>query len=339
MVSPNATLRRGMTLVELLVVVVILGLLGVAAAPAINSSSSKNKLREAAATVSSHISRAAAQAVGSRTGCGAWLQASSTATSSATTLLRFCAGTVEASGTASLTITSATAATALASLTPNYVTLTGTTEVPSGTLIRLSGMPFDYTLLDQTTLSLAGPSTICTWPRTTNGYSGTVNMLFNLQIPPMKTTAGKTVLGGNVCIDLPKSTIGVYGYSSTTTPLSNTSPLIITFDSVGRVKTIVCTFQGASTPQQVRPDARTPVALLIGLRDQVGQSAVENPSDDAPGDNLQRKDGWWVVIDPRTTTVLTVENAANTWNGTLPARLRESQLFIRKTLLNNKSAN
>jgi prepilin-type N-terminal cleavage/methylation domain-containing protein len=338
MVSPNVILRRGMTLVELLVVIVILGLLGVAAAPAINTSNSKNKLREAAATVSSHILRGASQAVGSRTGSGVWLQASGTATTSPTTLLRFCAGTVEASGTAVLTISNATAATALASLTPSYTALTGTTEVPSGTLIRLSGMPFDYTLLDQTTLGLGGPSTICSWPRTATGYSGTVNALFSLQIPPMRTSGGKTVLGGNVCIDLPNSTIGVYGYSSTATRLSNSSPLILTFDSVGRVKTVICTLQGASTPQQFRLDARTPVALFIGLRDQVGQSAVEIPTEDSPGDNLQRKDGWWVVIDPRTSTVLPVENAPNTWNGALPSRLQESQLFIRKTLLNKKSA-
>jgi hypothetical protein len=155
----------------------------------------------------------------------------------------------------------------------------------------------------------------------------------------MRTSGGKTLLGGNVCIDLPKSTIGVYGYSSAAMPLSNSSPLIMTFDSVGRVKAVICTLQGASAPQQSALDTRTPLALLIGLRDQVGQSAVETPSDDTPGDNLQRKDGWWVVIDPRSTTVLTVENASNTWNGTLAARLQESQLFIRKTLLNKKSAN
>ena len=341
MVSPIATYRSGMTLVELLVVIVILGLLGVAAAPAINTSSSKTKLREAAATVSSHILRGAAQAVGSRTGSGVWLEASGTATISPTTLLRFCAGTVEASGMASLNIASATAATATVSLTPKYAALTETSEVASGTLIRLSGMPFDYTLLNETTMGLGGPSTISSWPRTATGYSGTVSALFSLQIPPMRTSGGKTLLRGNACIDLPNSTIGVFGHSrtGTATPLSNSSPLIMTFDSVGRLKTFICTPQGETTPRQLRLDARTPLALLIGLRDQVGQSAVENPSEDSPGDNLQRKDGWWVVIDPRTSTVLTVENAPNTWNGTLPNRLQQSQLFIRKTLLNKKSAN
>ena len=329
--------RRGMTLVELLVVVIILGLLGVAAAPAINSSSSKGKLREAASSVSSHISRAASQAVGRTAGYGAWLEPETAATTTnPTSVLRFCPGTVEASGTVALTVSSLSALTAAVSLTPSYQTLTGTTTVPSGTLLRISGMPYDYKLSTTgTSVSFIGSSTVSSWPRPAGGtYPGTVSAPFTLQVPPMRTAGGKTVLGGNVCVDLPQSTVGVYSYSPTVTPISNNGPLIITFDNVGRPKAIL--FSGTnsnSAPMLTASDAQTPVALLVGLRDQVGSPYQSTPTDDSPGTNWQRNDAWWVVIDPRSGSVFQVENYPN---ATSP---QTAQTFIRQKLLNRNNAN
>jgi prepilin-type N-terminal cleavage/methylation domain-containing protein len=328
--------RSGMTLVELLVVVIILGLLGVAAAPAINSSSSKSRLREAASSVSSHITRAASQAVGRTAGCGAWLEPETSDTNtSPTSVLRFCPGTMEASGTIALTASSLSAATAAASMTPSYQTLTGTTAVPSGTLLRISGMPYDYTLINTGTVSFIGSSTVSSWPRPKGGtYPGTVEVPFTLQVPPMRTTGGKTVLGGNVCVDLPQSTVGVYSYSPTVTPISNNGPLIITFDNVGRPKTIL--FSGTNTnspPTLTVANPQMPVALLVGLRDQVGASYQSSPTDDNPGTNWQRKDAWWVVIDPRSGGVFQVENCPNATNPEI------AQKFIRQKLLNRNNAN
>ncbi|MEI6882574.1 MAG: type II secretion system protein [Bacteroidota bacterium] len=332
-----ATHRRGMTLVELLVVIIILGLLGVAAAPAINSSSSKSKLREAASSVSSHIVRAASQAVGRTSGNGAWFEPETSGTkTSPTTMLRFCPGTVEASGTASLTVAALSAATAAVSLTPSYQALTGTTTVPSGTLLRISGMPYDYTLSTTgTTVSFIGASTVSSWPRPTGGtYPGTVSALFTLQVPPMRTAGGKTTLGGNVCVDLPQSTVGVYAYSPTVTSISNNGPLIITFDNLGRPKTILLSGTNTnSLPTLTAANPQMPVALLVGLRDQVGASYQSSPTDDNPGTNWQRNDAWWVVIDPRSGSVFQVENYPNATNPEI------AQKFIRQKLLNRNNAN
>jgi prepilin-type N-terminal cleavage/methylation domain-containing protein len=329
--------RSGMTLVELLVVIIILGLLGVAAAPAINSSSSKSRLREAASSVSSQITRAASQAVGRTAGFGAWFEPETSGTAtSPTTMLRFCPGTVEASGTVRLEVSSLSAAQAsIALMAPSYETLTETTTVPSGTLLRISGMPYDYTLINTGTVSFIGSSTVSSWPRPQGGtYPGTVEVPFTLQVPPMRTTGGKTVLGGNVCVDLPQSTVGVYSYSPTVTPISNNGPLIITFDNVGRPKTIL--FSGTNTnspPTLTASNAQTPVALLVGLRDQVGASYQSSPTDDNPGTNWQRKDAWWVVIDPRSGSVFQVENCPNATNPEV------AQKFIRQKLLNRNNAN
>ena len=325
--------RRGMTLVELLVVIIILGLLGVAAAPAINSSSSKSKLREAASSVSSHILRAASQAVGRTSGHGAWLEPdTSGVTNSPTTMLRFCAGTVEASGAASITVAALSATAATVSMSPSYQTLTGTTAVPLGTLMRISGMPYDYALINTGTLAFIGSSTINSWPRPAGPYPATVSVPFTLQVPPLRTTGGKTALGGNVCVDLPQSTVGVYSYSPTVTPISNNGPLIITFDTVGRLKNVLFT-GAAGQPTLTAADPQSPVALLVGLRDQVGANYQSAPTDDDPGTNWQRKDAWWVVIDPRSGSVFQVENYPNATSPQL------AQKFIRQKLLNRDDAN
>ena len=333
MLRARATHRRGMTLVELLVVVIILGLLGVAAAPAINSSSSKSKLREAASSVSSHITRAASQAVGRTAGYGAWLAPETAGmTTSPTSMLRFCPGTVEASGTVAVTVSSLTATTAAISLTPPYQAMTGTSTVPSGTLLRISGLPYDYALVNTATVAFSGASTTNSWPRPSGPLPATVSMPFTLQVPPMRTVGGKTMLGGNVCVDLPQSTVGVYSYSPTVTSLSNNGPLIITFDNVGRPKTILFTgTNGASKLTAVDP--QTPVALLVGLRDQVGAAYQSTPSNDNPGTNWQRNDAWWVVIDPRSGSVFQVENCPNA------ASADVAQRFIRQRLLNRTNAN
>jgi prepilin-type N-terminal cleavage/methylation domain-containing protein len=335
---PSAsTARRGMTLVELLVVVIILGLLGVTSLPAINAAGPKRRLRDAGSTVESHLNQAISRAVGSRNGHGVWLQASGTLGDSPTTTLSFCAGGTEASGTATLTLTSATATSCAVSLSPSFATLTGTTSFlqgtpPTGCIIQFAGFPYEYALTSGTTLAHAGAAGTVIWPAATNGtYNGSISLPFSLTIPPGKTTAGKTVLGGNTCVDLPSSTIGVEGYSSRIDSPSNESPLIVTFDSIGRAKSAIYRVAGGAV-QQRRLDSRTPVALLVGLRDQVGDSAVSSPTENEPGANWQRSDSWWVVIDPRATAPFRVENATTASNRSA------AQKFIRQTLLNDATA-
>jgi hypothetical protein len=172
------------------------------------------------------------------------------------------------------------------------------------------------------------------WPAAANGtYSGTTALLpFTLAIPPGKTTGSKTVLGGNTCVDLSASTIGVSNYSMSVDIPSNASPFIISFDSLGRAKSVVYKSAVDSLGIKQRSlDSRTPIAILIGLRDQVGSAFEGNPTEDNPGTNWQRSDSWWVVIDPRTSTTFRVENASHA------ADLTAAQRLIRQKLLNDNS--
>jgi prepilin-type N-terminal cleavage/methylation domain-containing protein len=328
--------RRGMTLVELLVVIIILGLLGVATAPAISPANSKRKLRDAAGSVSSHLLRAAADAVGSRSGRGAWLEADAKASDSPTTVLRFCVGTVEAETTATIAGGSSTSATRSVTLSPSYQALTGSTAAPSGSTLRLVGMPYEYALLpDAATLALRvvngspAPTSALVWPQTAPGGS-----LFpcTLQIPPDRASGGRTALASNTCVDLPESTFGVASYSGSWQTFNNSGPVRVTFDNVGRPKAVTACFGTSGTAETRKIEPRTPIAFFVGFRDQVGQAYVANPTDDDPGSNLQRKDAWWVVLDPRTGTIFEVENAPNTHN------LAAAQKFIRQRLLNDPNA-
>lgn len=65
--------RRGMTLVELLVVIAVIGLLSAAVLPNLASSAGPRKVRETARSVSSFIAGGQSQAIGSRTGGGVWI--------------------------------------------------------------------------------------------------------------------------------------------------------------------------------------------------------------------------------------------------------------------------
>jgi hypothetical protein len=75
------------------------------------------------------------------------------------------------------------------------------------------------------------------------------------------------------------------------------------------------------------------VALLVGLRDQVGSAYQAAPTEDNPGTNWQRNDAWWVVIDPRSGSVFQVENYPNASSPEI------AQRFIRQKLLNRNDAN
>jgi len=72
--STHVKCRRGMTLVELLVVVAILGLLSVVVLPNLSNPGDSRKAREAARAVSGFIANVQSRAIGTRGGAGLWLE-------------------------------------------------------------------------------------------------------------------------------------------------------------------------------------------------------------------------------------------------------------------------
>ena len=332
--------RFGMTLIELMVVIAILGLLAVTVLPVFNGSPNKALLRNAAATVESHVAQGFSKAIGSRTGYGLWIAQSNTSATLSMqnycTTLAFCSGMSVAQVTANLTApTSGTPQwIGVSSLVPPVDTLFSDSQVPRGTLITFLGLPYEYELQSPSGTSVCMRTSQnqtlfnASWPQ----VSGTIQLQCGISIPPARIFGRKTLLVGNSCIDLSCSTVGVYAYSPSIDQIGPTSPLVITFDPTGQVKSAMYSIPGSTMPQQRRIDARTPIALLVGMRDQVGQAYINTPTDDTPGTNYQRKDAFWVVIDPRTGTAMIIENYPNATD------ISTAQTFIRQTLLNRNSA-
>jgi type II secretory pathway pseudopilin PulG len=328
-----------MTLVELTVVLVILSLLAVTVLPALNRSPNKSLLRDTATTVQGHIAQGASKAIGNRTGYGVWFDGDTGMVSGSTaTTLAFCPGISATVGITQLVTGSLAAMTA--TLNPGVPTavLGSASAFPAGTLISFLGTPCEYSLSASGSAvsfrtSAGQTSNNTSFPFNTSTGSNPVYS-YIVSIPPTRTIGIKTALRGNACIDIGCSSIGVTGYG-TFVAFPPSLPLKLAFDSTGCAVGVV----SGSAYQALTPD--TPVALLIGLRDQVGQAWNTTPSEDDPGSNLQRRDAYWVVFDPRTSTSFVVENSVPSTNasaGSPAANIQRAQFFVRQALLNRKNA-
>lgn len=342
MCTARSQYRRGMTLVELTVVLVILLLLAVTVLPALNRSPNKSLLRDTATTVQGHIAQGVSKAICNRNGYGVWFDGDiGAASGTAATTLAFCPGMTTTTGTTQLATSSLAATTATLSPGVPIAVLGAVSSFPAGTLISFIGYTYEYDL--STTGSIAsfrtssGQSVYNTsFPFSTTSDSNPFYS-YVVAIPPTRTIGIKTALRGNACIDMGCSSIGVVGYGGCTTSTfaTPTLPIKLTFDSTGRATGLLS--GGKYTP--LTPDK--PLALLIGLRDQVGATWNSTPSEDDPGSNLQSRDAYWVVFDPRTSTSFVVENSVPSSNasaGSLADNVQQAQTFVRQSLVNRKNA-
>jgi prepilin-type N-terminal cleavage/methylation domain-containing protein len=318
--------RRGMTLPELLVVVAIMGLLAVAVAPLFRGASDKRKLAAAADLMTAHLNGAAAKAIGSRDGGGAWLEteAGGSGSDQAVAALLLARPRLASSGTAQITATDLGAVPPFATLnitTPSPVPLVLAPLIPEA-LISFQGIPTRYRLKSTTRIEMLPTYSVenAAFP------AEDISLPFSIALPPRrKPSASAPNLGGDTCIDFSASTIGVYGLTPTASvqQLSNVAVsgrttsfqsriLSIVFDGVGRATTawVASDHSAATSSSWARIDLgpTMPVALLIGNRSQIGQTVVTQPTEDIPGPNFQNPDAVWVIIDPRTSVVRTVAN-------------------------------
>ena len=331
MTLPSHNHRRGMTLVELLVVVAIMGLLAVSVAPLMQSRPSKRKLSAAADLVASHCSAAVAKSIGSLNGAGIWLEpeASGSGGGQAVSTLAFSRPRVPAAGTATIT------AIHLASSPPS-ATLSFSAPLPSdaaamlssdGTsIISFAGIPQDYNLTSSTQMQM---SANCTSDNT--AFPGLNTPLrYSLHLAPKrKASVGAAVLAGDACIDLSASTLGVYGYSGSgdIVSLAGFQAIAVQFDGIGRPTVVWLKPSSQGSWQQRDLRANLPVALLIGNRSQIGLDTVQKITEDDPGPNMQNPDAVWAVIDPRSAVVRTVDNRPAT-------SISTAQSFVAEALAN-----
>ena len=336
---PLPTRRAGMTLVELLVVIIILGLLAVTVLPALATSAESRRTRETTRMVSSFISKAQGRAIGRQEWSGLKLMAVNASSVAAIDL--FLADVPAAyrgdTTSAALSIASApssTTSTAVPASAGDLATI-ASLGVLAGDLIRLDGRGTYYEISSASSSSVAfklrGNSAVAKedvgqsahntpWPALNVPHT------FEIYRQPQPSGLPLTLAGGRA-IDLywsgfgPPQSNGIAGtYQQFSTLGGAGSSVSILFDSVGRLRQLVI---GA-----YRYTVTGPVYLLIGRADRAGQGyGTLNTNDDSLGANWQYPDSYWIAIDPLTGLVRTSECTPNA------TTVLESQAWIRQALL------
>lgn len=343
-------LRRGMTLVELLVAVAIVGLLAVAVLPTLGTATEGRQTREAARMITSFIAQSQARALGQPTWTGFGMVKSGSAAIDLVparipdlyrgdTPTASVAGTLN-SGTMSLTFNGAINQ----HVSGTWVTYTAGDLIRFdgrgpwyGNLTPITGSTADCTVRSGSSVvdALAGQTELNTpWPE-----QSPVTHTFEILRKPQRSGAAMT-LGGGRCIDAYWSSCSQPNFDYFgAEPMSWHYPnetIYVLFDSAGRLRQVV------SSPCRFTPDG--PVLLLVGRVDRAGQQpSTLSPSDDTVGSNWQYSDSMWIAIDRMSGVCKLAEcdaaGAAKTPPNNLTStqqvawRLRESQNFIRSELV------
>jgi prepilin-type N-terminal cleavage/methylation domain-containing protein len=281
--------RRGMTLVELLVVISILGLLAVTVIPNISNTSDRRKVREAARALSSFIAGGQSRALGSRNGGGVWIDLLPNGISNGTIALGAAIDLADADVGMSYAGDSTSSKVAFSYTTLSTtaaVTFTGGCTPPSNgnNLIRLENSPalFRFTSTSGTTGEISMRSdanqTIANtfWPRSGSSVS------YEIIGPPTRSPANTLTLGDGVAIDLYHSSSGTTTFPNLTAPTSIASGTAfqILYDSAGRPQYLAC--------NGLRTAINEPLFLLVASIESIQSSG-----------SLAPVDGYWVAIDPR----------------------------------------
>ena len=315
--------RRGMTLIELMVVVLILGLLSVAVLPNLANTGDARKVREAARSLSSFIASAQSQAIGSRTASGIWIDPLSNQMGASWISLDIAmtevpapyAGDTTTAGIESLTPPAATLLGQSSSATPVF---TGGFNLPAppspAYQIRLAGSAvwFDfYPSLPQpiqmrTSINQTPQNT--TWPTTTTSSP----IGYEIVAAPVRSNSTSLTFGDGVAIDLTNSFIGTSPILNSGTP---PPPPRILFDASGRPSFLINDAAATRIPMSET------VFLLV--------SSIESIQS---GTSLTEPGSYWIAIDPRGG----VPKVAEVKPQGAPIdtqKIRDSQEYIRKGLL------
>jgi len=322
--------RAGMSLVELLVVVAILGLLAVTVLPAISSTSEGRRAREAARLVSSYVAKSQARALGKAEWSGFWLMPPG-ANSTATFALDLFLADVPSMFRGDLLSTTVSGTVSVTNLGVTFDIKPGSFNgisviCAAGDLVRFDGQSPWYSLLNPTSVRLRDGSlrdgsrsenvnqTLDNTPWPAENVPHTFEVLRR----PILAGSPITIADGR-CVDLYWSA-GDSTAASYVPRVAAAGPIALLFDGTGRLRQL---FYGTA-----RYPVMGAVYLLIGRTDRAGKppAALDN-ADDSVGANWQYSDSYWIAIDPMTGIARTAECARQA--GLATDNVFASQAFIR----------
>ena len=294
--------RRGMTLVELLVVLVIMGLLTVTVVPLLVGNRDKKSVREAADAAESAFSHVATKAMTSPHGAAAWLE-TGTGSSFAISSIASARVPAVANGTTTIAAVNATTVTVSLSLSGSFAD-----DLPAP--IEFAGIPGVFTATGTTSVTCGSTSVSGAMNRTywnsAPPPASTASVPYSIHLPPRPSSfASTTPLPSGVAIDLSASQIGL---NSSTSLLSGYQRVAIEYDRTGAPLSVWMsnTTSGGGWTRQVLA-ASTPIVLAIGIQSQAGQSWVPEPTEDNPGASWQSPIARWLLIDPRNGSARVIE--------------------------------
>ena len=320
MFKPHPTRRAGMTLVELLVVVAIIGLLAVTVLPNVATTTENRRSREAARVTSTFFAKAQSRAIGRPEWAGITIVPTNANVLYSIDLFQANVPQVYRgeSYAATATISSSdTGFTRGLTFTPDS-TIPGTRNVQSGDLIRFDGRGPWYELSGTgagTKVQFRGSTGIQSaaemvtqterntpWPTTGAPHP------FEILRQPVRNGSAFTIPDGR-CVDLAWSG---FGNSSFTRFVNSGTPLTVPtvtvlFDATGRVRQIFT--QNAAGANRVTVTG--PIYFLVGRVDRANNdptlASTYDGKDDTKGFNWQYGDSYWIVIDPASGIVKTSE--------------------------------
>ena len=314
----RATRRAGMTLVELLVVVAIVGLLAVTVLPTLATTTEGRRTRETARMITSFIAQRQAMALGHPTGAGFGLI--KTGTFIENPAIDLVPAVIPAAYRGDTPIASVT-------LTNPGMTLSftgafsagGLVSCTTGDLIRFDGLGAWYSLI------AAGTPTACTLRSTANVDALAGQTAMNTPWPAVsgshafeilrspQPAGGAVSIGEGRCIDI------YWSYAGTSRLVGIFPSVFFIYDAAGRVR------QVAAGANRFSPDG--PILLLVGRVDRAGQeSGSLNASDDTVGANWQYADSEWIAIDLMSGVTKSAPCAAGAPN------VAGSQAFIKSAM-------
>lgn len=333
MLKPLPIRRAGMTLVELLVVVAIIGLLAVTVLPNVATTTENRRSREAARVTSSFFAKAQSRAIGRPEWAGVTVVPTNANVLYAIDLFQanvpqvyrgesyeskaFIAGANELSRDLAFYDDFATKA---------LVAIPEARKVATGDLIRfdgngpwfefVKGTPYGVRFRGSIGGSASANETVgqssrnTPWPAQSMNTSPPQDVAHPFEIlrQPVRNGSAFTIPDGR-CVDLAWSG---YGNSTYTTFLLPGPPvtvptITVLFDATGRVRQIFT--QNAAGANRVTVTG--PVYFLVGRVDRANNDptllSTFDGSDDTKGFNWQYGDSYWIVIDPASGIVKTAE--------------------------------